>query len=66
MSLIKIWGTQDIGPHAPPGGYIPVCQKSIISKYNHVTPHLKGNYMLNPNQVVKSSKNHYFDCFNFF
>ena len=61
-----MWGAQDIGPHAPLGGYIPVCQKLIISKYNHVTPHFKGNFMLNHNQVVKSSENHYFDCFNLF
>ena len=53
-------------PPCPPGGYIPLCQKLIISEYNHLTPLLKGNFMLNRNQAVKSSKNHYFDCFNLF
>ena len=36
----------------PWGAYIPVCQKLIISKYNHGTPHLKGSFMLNRNQVL--------------
>ena len=48
----------------PWGAYIPVCQKLIISKYNHGTPHLKGSFMLNRNQVVKCSKNYYFDFFS--
>ena len=66
MSLIKIWETQDIVPHAPCGGYVPVCQKLIISKYNHVTPHVNGNFVLNRNEVVKSSKNYYFDYLKLF
>ena len=43
-------------PMPPGGGYVPVCQKLIISKYNHVTPHVNGNFVLNRNEVVKSSK----------
>ena len=66
MSPIKIWETQDIGPHTPWGGHVPVCQKLIISKYNHVTPRVNGNFVLNRNEVVKSSKNYYFDCLKLF
>ena len=61
----NLWNPRYWPPY-PPGAYTPVCQNLIISKYNHVTPQLKGNFMLNCNQVVKSRKNHYFDCFNFF
>ena len=48
--------------HAP-RGYVQVSQKLIISKYCHVAPHFKGNFVRNRNQVVKSSKNQYFGCF---
>ena len=40
----------------PPGGYVPVCQKLTISKYSHVTPYFKGNFMWNQ----------YFGSFNLF
>ena len=62
MSFSKMWGTQDIAPHAPAG----LCQKLIISKYSIVTTHFKGNFMLNHNQVVKSNKKQYFGCFGLF
>ena len=54
-------------PMPPGGGYVPVCQKLIISKYNHVTPHVNGNFVLNRNEVVKSSKkNTILTVLNFF
>ena len=42
--------------------YAPACQKLIVSKYGNVTSHFKGNFLLNHNQVVKSSNNQYFGC----
>ena len=39
------------------GGEVhPISQKLIISKYSHATPHFKGNFMLNHNQVIKGFK----------
>ena len=60
MSLTTVWVTQDIAPILLKSHAL-VCQELIISKYNHVTSHFKGNFMSNQNQVVKSSKNQYFN-----
>ena len=65
MSLTKMWGTQDITLMAP-RHYVPVCQKSSISKYSIVTTHFKEKFMLDHNQVVKSNKNQHFGCFSLF
>ena len=46
--------------------YVPVSQKLITSKYSNVNFHFKENFILNHNQVVKSSKNPYFGCLSLF
>ena len=65
MFLAKMWEPKTL-VFMPPREYVPVSQTLIISKYSNVNPHFKGNFILNHNQVVKSGKNQYFDCFNIF